>query len=235
MFTGLVREVALLEKIEFEEEGASLQIKMRLPSADLELGASVAVNGVCLTVTSAVPVAGDGSGGAGHCHIVSFFVGRETLARSAFAELKEGDLLNIEPALRQGDPLGGHWVQGHVDGCACVVCWEKQGESQFLTLSLDAPLLKWVVPQGSIAVKGVSLTVAEKKPAEGHIVLMLIPHTLAATNLKNLKEGERVEVECDTQVKTIVQTVEHVLPELFRSGDLKALLRSNLAGLSGDV
>jgi riboflavin synthase len=228
MFTGLVQDVGRVAGVEPAGHGLNLLIAtQRLPHQRLELGSSVACNGVCLTITSH-----DGSGAVG------FFVGPETLVRTDLARLSPGDRVNLELALRMGDELGGHVVLGHVDGCALVHAMEDGAgdQSSFLTLKMPQDWMAWVVQKGSIAIKGVSLTVAAVD-AEGCLVrIMLIPHTLDHTNLRALRPGDAVEVECDTQVKAVSQAVLRLLPVLMEqwlSGG-KAPLVSNLPWSSLD-
>ena len=152
-------------------------------AAGLSLGASLAVSGVCLTVVDLA---------AGGCEVE---LAPETLARTRLGELRAGDEINLEPALRLGEPLGGHLVQGHVDGTVRVVAVESLGEHRVLTLELaaaDAPL---VVEKGSVALDGVSLTVSAL--AEGTFSVALVPHTLAVTTLGEARAGDRLHLELD--------------------------------------
>ena len=176
MFTGLVQDCGIVGAVNQTKSGMKLTVQTKLPKEDLSIGASVACNGVCLTVTQREKIDSKRSS-------VLFDVGPETIAKSGFALRKVGDKVNLEPALRQGDPLGGHSVLGHVDGLAQVLSFEKSGECWNLLLKLKAQHLEWVVPQGSIAVQGVSLTIASLDQIDGTIGIMVIPHTLEKTNL----------------------------------------------------
>jgi riboflavin synthase len=184
MFTGIVREVGRVVSF----DGGRLVVAAESTAA---AGDSVAVDGVCLTVV-------DGSG-------LAFDVVSETLARTTLGGLEAGDGVNIEPALRAGDPLGGHYVQGHVDGVGRV---RSLGEPVWF----DAPaeLLRYLVEKGSIAVDGVSLTVAAVD--DGGFAVALIPHTLAETTLGGLAPGDGVNLETDVLAKY----VERLLPESRR-------------------
>jgi len=180
MFTGLVEEVGRV----LERAGSRLVLAADRVLQDSEVGASVAVNGVCLTVVEVE---------AGR---LRFDVGPETLARTALSDLAVGDPVNLERPMRLGGMVGGHLVQGHVDGVGTVAALTRQAETARLTIEWPgealAPLL---IPQGSVAVDGVSLTVARLN--ERDFEIMVIPHTLAATTLGGLTPGKRVNLEMD--------------------------------------
>ena len=180
MFTGLIEEVGEVLGI----EGSRLVVSARVVLADAADGSSVAVNGVCLTVVAR---------GAGR---LGFDLGPETLARTALGDLGAGDRVNLERPLRLGAPVGGHLVQGHVDGVGVVTELTREGETARLRLECqDQALVGLLIPQGSVAVDGVSLTVARlEAPA---FEIMLIPHTLGQTTLGGLKAGKRVNLEMD--------------------------------------
>ena len=180
MFTGLIEEVGEVLGI----EGSRLVVSARVVLADAADGSSVAVNGVCLTVVAR---------GAGR---IGFDLGPETLARTALGDLGAGDRVNLERPLRLGAPVGGHLVQGHVDGVGVVTQLSREGETARLRLECqDEALAALLIPQGSVAVDGVSLTVAALDgPA---FEIMLIPHTLGQTTLGGLKAGKRVNLEMD--------------------------------------
>jgi len=180
MFTGLIEEVGEVLSI----EGYRLVVSARVVLADAADGSSVAVNGVCLTVVAR---------GAGR---IGFDLGPETLARTALGDLGAGDRVNLERPLRLGAPVGGHLVQGHVDGVGVVTQLSREGETARLRLECqDDALAALLIPQGSVAVDGVSLTVAALDgPA---FEIMLIPHTLGQTTLGGLKAGKRVNLEMD--------------------------------------
>ncbi len=187
MFTGLVEALGRVETR--EPEGAGLRMTIRWPDlADrLALGESVAVNGCCLTVVSA-----DGE-------LFDVQAGPETLARTNLGDRRPGDPVNLERSLRVGDRLGGHFVQGHVDTTAELVERRPEGEWDFLAFRIDPEWPRLMVPKGSIAIDGVSLTLVDVGP-EGFSV-MLIPHTLAVTTLGTLKTGDRVNIEADMLAK----------------------------------
>ena len=177
MFTGLVRQVGTVESF----DGGRLVVETSLGA---ELGDSVAIDGVCLTVVE------DGGGR------LAFDVVPETLARVK----PFGDRVNLEPALRAGEPLGGHYVQGHVDGVGGVERVEPEGEGARLVIA--APdLARYLVEKGSVAVDGVSLTVAAL--TENGFEVALVPHTLAATTLSTLTPGDAVNLEADVLAKYV--------------------------------
>ena len=180
MFTGLIEEVGEVLGI----EGSRLVVGARVVLADAADGASIAVNGVCLTVVAR---------GAGR---IGFDLGPETLARTALGDLGAGDRVNLERPLRLGAAVGGHLVQGHVDGVGVITQLSREGETARLRLECqDEALAALLIPQGSVAVDGVSLTVAALDgPA---FEIMLIPHTLGQTTLGGLKAGKRVNLEMD--------------------------------------
>jgi riboflavin synthase alpha subunit len=191
MFTGLVEEVGRV----LGSEGSRLVVTARAVMPDASLGASIAVNGVCLTV---VEREGDR---------LRFDLGPETRTRTALADVRAGDGVNLERPLRLGGLVGGHLVQGHVDGVGTVVAMSRNGDTARLRLrcSTDA-LAALLIPQGSVAVDGVSLTVAALDGRDFEI--MLIPHTLQQTTLGSLTAGCRVNLEMDMIGKYVQSFLE---------------------------
>jgi riboflavin synthase len=194
MFTGIVEGQGEVVDLALGPDGAQLQV--RAPWLDgLRVGDSVAVNGCCLTVTSLEP------GG------FTADVMAESLRRTALGRLDRGDRLNLERPLRVGDRLGGHMVQGHVDGLGRVLDRRRSGQgpdgepSEELRLGLDPELARYVVAKGSITVNGVSLTVVEAGP--DWLTVALIPHTMAVTNLDRLAPGDEVHLEVDVLAKYV--------------------------------
>lgn len=183
MFTGLIEDVGRVVATSRAGAGARIRVETALPAADLATGASVAVAGACLTVT-----------GAGPGHFEADVSG-ETLKVTTIGDLRPGARVNLERALSTGGRLGGHFVLGHVDGVSRVVEAGRSGEYTALTFSADAALGKYLVPKGSVAVDGVSLTV--NATGGGRFTVMVVPHTLEATTLAALRAGARVNVECD--------------------------------------
>lgn len=211
MFTGIVRDLGRVVSVEtLSTSGRRVEIETSLPLCDLERGASVACNGVCLTVTE--------SGERVARRWFRADVGFQTLACTRFATVAIGDFLNLEPALRLNDALGGHIVTGHVDGFFMVHKNESvEGGFHELVLSLPHTCRNLVVHKGSICVAGTSLTVAELREVPGEnaflVHIMLIPETLERTTLSHLKAGDRVEVEFDQLVKSVASILQNMLPQ----------------------
>lgn len=194
MFTGLIREVGTVLAVEGGADGVRLTIEAPQTAPDAQLGDSVAIDGVCLTV---VAVAGDS---------FAFDAVPETLDRTSLGSLDHGSRVNLEPALRAGDALGGHYVQGHVDGVGSVRSVEPEGEGKRIWFAAPPELLRYVALKGSIAVQGTSLTVAAVDGAG--FAVALIPHTLEATTLGALEPEDLVNLETDVLAKY----VEKLLP-----------------------
>ena len=194
MFTGLIREVGTVVSVSGGGDGVRIELAAPETARGAAVGDSVAIDGVCLTVVDRADAT------------LAFDAVPETLERSALATLEPGSRVNLEPALRAGEPLGGHYVQGHVDGVASVRTVEPEGDGRRLSFDLAAELLRYVVEKGSITVQGVSLTVAGLDDAG--FAVALIPHTLAATTLGALEPGAPVNIEVDVLAKY----VEKLLP-----------------------
>jgi riboflavin synthase len=186
MFTGLVSELGTISALERDERGATLRVSARL-SGELHEGDSVAVNGVCLTATA---IAGGGFDAQAM---------NETLRHSSLGSLRVGSRVNLELPLRAADRLGGHVVQGHVDGTATVRSVREEGFSRVLELECPPALLRYLVLKGSVALDGVSLTVSALE--DDGFAVSLIPETLARTTLGEVGEGEPVNVEVDVLAK----------------------------------
>jgi riboflavin synthase len=193
MFTGLIREVGVVAAIDADGEGLRLTIEAPETARAAELGDSVALSGVCLTVVDRT----DGR--------LAFDAVPETLARTSLQTLEPGSRVNVEPALRAGEPLGGHYVQGHVDGVGSVRSVEPEGDGKRIWVDAPADLLRYVVEKGSVAVEGTSLTVADLDDAG--FAIALIPHTLSQTTLDSLAAGDRVNLEVDVLAKYVEKLV----------------------------
>jgi riboflavin synthase len=194
VFTGIVRERGRVASVEGDSEGVRLVVDAPATAADARVGDSVSVSGVCLTVTSA------------RAGTLSFDAVPETLRRSSLGTLAAGDAVNLELALRAGDPLGGHYVQGHVDGVGVVRSIDREGEGRRVWIDTPTETRRYLVEKGSIAVDGVSLTIAELE--EKGFSVALVPHTLAETTLGALAPGHQVNLEVDLLAKY----VERLLP-----------------------
>ena len=189
MFTGIVEELGRVRSLEDRAGAARLVVQCATVNRDSSVGDSVAVNGVCLT---AVEVTGEA---------LSFDLGRETMDRSTLGGLRAGDPVNLERPLTLATRLGGHLVQGHVDGVAAVRSVDRNGAEASIRIALPSSLRPYVVDKGSIAVDGVSLTVTVVDD-EGFEVA-LIPHTLAATTLGERGPGDGVNLEADVVAKYV--------------------------------
>ena len=194
MFTGIVREVGAVTAVAGGDEGIRLEIEAPGTAPLVDVGGSVAINGVCLTAETVGPTS------------LTFHAVPETLSRSTLGELGRGSAVNLEPALRAGDSMGGHIVQGHVDGIGRVQSVEAEGEGLRVIIEASADTLRYCVEKGSITVEGVSLTIAELY--EDAFGLALIPHTIARTTLARLVPGKQVNLEVDVLAKY----VERLLP-----------------------
>jgi riboflavin synthase len=189
MFTGIIRELGRVETVEQARDGVRLRVRAPTTAAGTQPGDSVSVAGVCLT---AVEVK-DG--------VVAFDVVAETLRRSTLGRLEPNAAINVEPALQAGDPVGGHFVQGHIDGVGRIRRVTEEG------LDIEAPpeLLRYCVEKGSIAVEGVSLTIAAL--ADDAFTVALVPHTKDVTTLGRVREGDEVNLEVDMLAKYVEKLV----------------------------
>ena len=189
MFTGIVRELGRVQAI---ENGEAVRLRVEAPgtAADAGVGDSVALNGVCLTATEVE----DG--------VLAFDAVRETLRRSTLGRLDAGARVNVEPALRAGEALGGHLVQGHVDAVGRVRAVDGE------TLEIEAPpeILRYCVEKGSVAIDGVSMTIASL--GEGSFSVAVVPHTREVTTLGRLREGDEVNLEADVLAKYVEKLLQ---------------------------
>lgn len=206
MFTGLVEDVGEIVGVSPQGDGLRLRLRTRIPLGEVAIGDSIAVDGACLT---AERLTGD---------VFEVVAGRETLDRTTLREARQGRKVHLERALRLGDRLGGHLVQGHVDGTGRVTRSFQASESWVLWIDVG-PLARYVVPKGSITIDGVSLTVNE---VQGDTVrLNLIPHTVAVTRLGGLRVGDEVNLEADL----IARYVERLLGGHLGDSDLLSRLQ----------
>jgi riboflavin synthase len=188
VFTGLVQDVGKVERVESRAEGARIRIATSLGS-DVGLGDSVSVNGVCLTATAA-----DADGFETEAM-------NQTLTVTALGTIGEGSAVNLELAMQASDRLGGHIVQGHVDGVGTVAATEDDGFARRIRVEVAPELLRYAVDKGSITLSGVSLTIA--KLGDSWLEVSLIPETLERTNLGRIQPGDKVNVECDIVAKYV--------------------------------
>lgn len=193
MFSGIIETLASVTKVTPAEHSIVVEIATGFP--DLELGESVAVNGVCLTV-----VTFDAAG------LATFYVSSETIARSSFSMLKAGSSVNLERSVRLETRLSGHLVQGHVDGKAVLIEVVQEGETYHLTVGVPTDLAKYCIEKGSISLNGISLTLNRVDGEKDNLVglgLTIIPHTWEHTNLHTLTKGDPLNVEVDVIAKYV--------------------------------
>jgi len=189
VFSGIVRERGRVAAVEPDRGGTRLEVEAPRTSTQVAVGDSVSINGCCLTVVSAV----DGC--------LAFDAVPESLERSALGSLRAGSGVNLEPAIRAGEPLGGHYVQGHVDAVGRVRSADPEGQGLRVWIEAPPGVLRYCVEKGSIAVDGVSLTVAEL--ADDAFAVALVPHTLDETTLGALDAGQQVNLEADVLAKYV--------------------------------
>jgi len=189
MFTGIVEETGEVVSLVAMEKSARLTLRAAVVTQDVRVGDSVAVNGCCLTVTEL----GDGG--------LSFDLLHETLQRTNLKAASAGALVNLERALAVSARLGGHFVQGHIDCTSPVIAFEKVGADHRLEILLPVEFSQYVAYKGSVAINGISLTVAELK--DSSMVVWVIPHTMEVTNLRAMKAGDLVNLEFDMLAKYV--------------------------------
>ena len=215
MFTGLIEDVGTIAEIGRLGENFRLTVATaELPTADIRIGDSVAVNGVCLTVVTVHP----GRFGAD--------VSPETVAHTSLAFLKPRDSVNLERALRLSDRLGGHLVYGHVDGTAVLTARRVEGNAVRMSFRLRRDLNRYLVAKGSVAIDGISLTVNEV--SEEGFSIAVIPHTLEKTTLRRRRPGEIVNIEVDIFAK-FVERLLTIPPQ----GDAEGKLTSQFLAKHG--
>ena len=187
MFTGIIEETGIVEKIKSTGKSIELTIRANTSGRGLKLGASVAVNGCCLT---AVKISARGK-----AKLIQFDLLQESWQRTSFQFAKVGSLVNLERSLRADGELGGHFVTGHVDGLGKIIRWERAGKDHVLDIAAPPEGLRYVIHKGSIAVDGISLTVAAVQKKSFRI--WIIPHTFEITALRERKAGDAVNLEAD--------------------------------------
>jgi riboflavin synthase len=183
MFTGLVEEIGIIESVSKGPKSSKIRIKAKEVIEGVKLGDSIATNGVCLTVTSF-----DATG-------FTVDVMAESIRRSNLSTAASGERVNLERALRLGDRLGGHMVSGHIDGMGKIESYEQEDNAVWITISASPALLRYIVEKGSVAIDGVSLTVAYVD--KNVFKVSIIPHTKDMTTLLVKRVGDSVNLECD--------------------------------------
>jgi riboflavin synthase len=212
MFTGIVQGLCRVVSVEEQTGLRGLAIELAELAGGLQLGASVAVNGTCLTVTAV---------GNGVAH---FDVIRETLDRTNLGDVRVGTLVNVERSFRVGDEIGGHIVSGHVSGVADVSRVEEGPNERNVYLRVPSSLMKYLTMKGFVALDGASLTIARLDAGSAEIGVCLIPETIGRTTLGSVEVGGKVNIEVDQQTQTIVETIERLLGAPEWRDQLRALV-----------
>jgi len=194
VFTGIVRELGRVVSAEGGGEGLALVVEAPSTAADTHVGDSISINGCCLTAEAVYGAE------------ITLRAVPETLARTTLARLATGDPVNVEPAIRAGEPLGGNYVQGHVDAVGRVQSVEAEGEGLRVFVEAPGDVLRYCVAKGSITVDGVSLTVVEL--AADAFAVVLVPHTIEATTLSALVPGRQVNLEADILAKYVERLLQ---------------------------
>jgi len=199
MFTGLIEAVSRIAQISRQGDSMKISVELGPLCADCAPGDSIAVNGVCLTIASITGT------------IAAFDVSGETLSKSTLAKLSPSALVNIERATKADGRFGGHFVQGHIDGTARTENINRSGEFWTIRFSAAPELLEQMVFKGSVAVDGISLTVAAIDKLGFEIAV--IPQTIKKTNLQNARAGDIVNIETDVIVKVVKKQLQNILPQ----------------------
>ncbi len=213
MFTGIVEEVGTVRTVQRTGTSSFIEIQAKKVLEDVHLGDSIAVNGVCLTVTSFTSDSFRAD------------VMNETLSRSSLGTLKNGSPVDLERAMAAGGRFGGHIVSGHIDGTGTITDIKKDGIAHWYTVSAPAEILRYIVEKGSIAIDGISLTVA--KVTETSFSVSIIPHTAAETVLSYKKPGDIVNLENDIIGKYIEKLMQPAPTEKTESGITMEFLAKN--------
>lgn len=194
MFTGIIQQVGLIKSVVRNRDGSgTLQIQHAPWTTPIVIGESIANNGVCLTVTRSTD------------SMLEFDLLDETFKRTNLGDLKAGDLVNLERALRAGEVIGGHFVTGHVDGVGVTSGWEPHGRDFIWRIRCDESITGGMVPKGSIACDGISLTIVDLK--DGEFSIHIIPHTVSGTNLRKAAAGQKVNLETDMLGKYVLKAI----------------------------
>lgn len=195
MFTGIIEEIGIVKEVRRSGDNSFIRINAERILSDVQLGDSIAVNGTCLTVTRL-----DGN-------IFQADVMNETLNRSSLGSLKQGSIVNLERAMAANGRFGGHIVSGHIDGTGTIINVKNDGIAVWYTISACADIMKYIVEKGSVAIDGVSLTVA--KVTESYFSVSVIPHTAENTILSSKKAGDIVNLENDIVGKYVEKFIKN--------------------------
>lgn len=206
MFTGLIEEVGIVKDIFNKRDNLRLAIAANKIMDDISMGSSIAIDGTCLSVVtlpSPPPYKGRDKGG-----VFEVDVSEETVKKTTIGGFKSGRKVNLERALKVGSRLGGHFVTGHVDGIGEIIKFDRTFDGAYLCIKATQDLIKYMVYKGSVAIDGISLTIANVD--SDSITIALIPHTIDMTNLKEKSIGEKVNIECDIIGKYIEKFVNPI-------------------------
>ena len=202
VFTGIVEGTGLVSSVTESENLTKISVKMPSKfSDDIKIGASVCIDGVCLTVSS---INGDE---------LDFDIIMETLSVTTFSNVKTGDAVNVERSMKLGDEIGGHLLSGHVSTTATISKLETPENNHIVTFSTDLETIKYIFPKGYIALNGVSLTVGEVDKSNQTFNVYLIPETLRLTNLGEKVVGDKINLEIETQTRNMVDTISEMNKE----------------------
>lgn len=196
MFTGLIQAICTVKSIRQSGGGSMLTVDLSELSQDCKIGDSIAINGICLTIADLIG------------NTATFELSAETLDKSAMGKLQPGTTVNAERAIKATDRLGGHFVLGHVDGTATIRAVIRRGEFADMKFAADPELLSRMVVKGSVAVDGISLTIAELD--ESSFGVAIIPETLKRTTLGQAKIGDEVNIETDIIIKTVIEYLKRI-------------------------
>jgi riboflavin synthase len=199
MFTGLIEALCRVKSIRKTEDSAQLTINLGKLAADVKIGESIAVNGACLTVAAL------------HDNFATFDASSETLKKTNLGTLRVNAQVNIERAMKATGRFGGHFVSGHIDGIAMIKSIRYEGQFASIKYTASTELIDQIIPQGSIAIDGISLTVTHIE--QGGFTVMIIPETIEKTTLGTAKVNNKSNIEIDLIVKTVIKQMEKILPK----------------------
>lgn len=224
MFTGIITELGKVVSLEKKTDMARLTISAPAISKEIKLGDSVSINGVCLTATEIIPSKSE----------ISFDISFQTLKNTNLGELKRGDILNLEPALKLSSRLGGHFVTGHVDGVGVIKSKTFIANAFKIEISSPENILKFLVPKGSVAVDGISLTIVDV--LRDAFTLVIIPHTAKTTTLGFKREGDKVNIEVDILSRYVEKFLmgNQQLPANYSEKDTSLLSALKRSGFISD-
>ena len=214
MFTGLIETICTVKSVLQSAGGLLLTVDLGKLAEDCKIGDSIAINGVCLTIAGINPAINPSraeSRDGGAKHIAGFEISSETLRISTLGKIKSGSQVNVERAMKATDRFGGHFVLGHIDGTATIKAIKRTGQFADMVFTARPELLSQMVVKGSVAVDGISLTIA--KMDDCGFSVALIPETLKRTTLGTAKVGDVVNIETDIIVKTIKKQLDKILPQ----------------------